>query len=151
MLRRSLPLASLAALGVFASMFVCDAASAAGWKFWEKESSESSSSGIGGTPYASRGKPAPSSPPFSMTRMAKGAWSTTTTVSKKAAQTTVDLVTLKPLRTTKKAPSQFRLGSHPDQRAMKPKTSLFGSLFAPKSEASEPRTANEFFAQERPR
>lgn len=80
--------------------------------------------------------------------------STSAKVTKKAWNTTVDVVTLKPLRAAApaKKKSQFKLGLHPDPQKVKnaPQTGPLGTLFAPKATVA-PRTASSFFAQERVR
>lgn len=87
-----------------------------------------------------------------------GAWSATASATKKGWNTTVDVVTLKPIRKSfskkSSSKSELRLGAHPDSRksAQKPSPSLLGSLFAPK--AAEPKhqpSIEGFFAQDRPR
>ncbi|MBL9083077.1 MAG: hypothetical protein JNK76_14780 [Planctomycetales bacterium] len=88
------------------------------------------------------------------TTASKRALSTSAKVTKKAWSTTVDVVTLKPLRAAppQKKPSQFKLGLHPDPQTVsgKPQTGPLGTLFAPKATVA-PRTASNFFAQERVR
>jgi hypothetical protein len=88
------------------------------------------------------------------TTASKSALSSTAKVTKKAWNTTVDVVTLKQLRTAapRKKPSQFKLGLHPDPQTVssKPQTGPLGTLFAPKATVA-PRTASNFFAQERVR
>lgn len=122
-------------------------ANAEGWKFWQTKETTQRSPHYGGM---SSSAAAPSSS-WSMTKTLSNSWKATTNVSKKAWKSTVDVVTLKPLRTSKPAPSQFQLGSHPATPApSKPKPSMFGSLFAPK-QSSGPSTVDEYFSQERPR
>lgn len=123
-----------------------DNAGAEGWNLWQTtEKTERS-------PHYTRtsANSAPKSP-WSMTKALSNSWKATTDVSKKAWKSTVDVVTLKPLRTSKPKPSQFQLGSHPATPSQsKPKQSMFGSLFAPKK-PSGPATVDEYFSQERPR
>jgi hypothetical protein len=82
------------------------------------------------------------------------AWSATTSATKKGWNTTVDIVTLKPVRRamTKEQPSNIRLGSSNTYRKPpKPQQpGFFSSLFTSKKK-SEPGTLEEFFSQERPR
>lgn len=120
---------------------------AEGWKFWQTTETTQRSPHYGGM---SSSASAPSSS-WSMTKTLSNSWKATTDVSKRAWKSTVDVVTLKPLRTSKPAPSQFQLGSHPATPAQsKPKPSMFGSLFAPKK-PNGPSTVDEYFSQERPR
>lgn len=122
-------------------------ADAEGWKFWQTKETTQRSPHYGG--MSSSAKASNSS--WNLTKTLSNSWKATTNVSKKAWQSTVDVVTLKPLRTSKPAPSQFQLGSHPATPApSKPKPSMLGSLFAPKK-PSGPSTVDEYFSQERPR
>ena len=123
-----------------------DRAGAEGWNLWQTTETTQRS------PHYTRtsSNSAPSSS-WSMTKALSNSWKATTDVSKKAWKSTVDVVTLKPLRTSKPKPSQFQLGSHPATPSQsKPKQSMFGSLFAPKK-TSGPSTVEEYFSQERPR
>jgi hypothetical protein len=83
-----------------------------------------------------------------------GAWSSMASGSKKAWNTTVDVVTLKPVRRSfgkKPQHNEVRLGFKADPRkSKKPSPGLLGSWFGPKPQA-DPSTLEEFFAQERPR
>ncbi|MBA4016867.1 MAG: hypothetical protein C0483_06750 [Pirellula sp.] len=121
-------------------------ARAEGWNLWQTTETTQRSPHYTRTSSSS----APSSS-WSMTRALSNSWKATTDVSKKAWKSTVDVVTLKPLRTSKPKQSQFQLGSHPAIPSQsKPKQSMFGSLFAPKK-PSGPSTVDEYFSQERPR
>lgn len=79
-------------------------------------------------------------------------WSGMASGTKRAWNTTVDVVTLKPIRRSfsKPAPSGPQLGFKPDPRKKKQESQgVLGSLFAPKK-PREPSTVDEFFSQERP-
>jgi hypothetical protein len=72
--------------------------------------------------------------------------------TKKAWNTTVDVVTLKPVRQTfaPKPKSGVQLGFKPDPRKKKPTSSSWlGGWFQPK-QPKNPQTVEEFFSLERP-
>jgi hypothetical protein len=73
--------------------------------------------------------------------------------TKKAWNTTVDVVTLKPVRQqfAPKQKSQFALGFKPDPRKKQASSSSWlGSLFQPK-QPRNPQSMEEFFSLERPK
>jgi hypothetical protein len=138
-----------------------------GWKFWESKETQRDD-GVGGMPYANSAKSRSRSTGFtpSNTSTSSGGWnigagmssagkslvngttdvmSKTASTTKKVAKKTVDLVTLKPLR-TKPVENPYKLGSHADPRAAKnDKPALWGS--ANKTTKVTPRTPSEFFSQ----
>lgn len=81
--------------------------------------------------------------------------SNTASETKRAWNTTVDVVTLKPVRNyfaPKKPASNLGLGFKPDPRKQaKPSSGLFGSWFQSKPKSSTPQTVGEFLSMERPR
>ncbi len=125
-------------------------ARAEGWSLWpfgSKTSSTTRDGTIGGAPQMYRN-----------TSSAGSSWSPARTWAgvqrgtKKAWNTTVDVVTLKPLRTPKPQPPHSHLGLHRDPRHVEPKPGLLSSMFrSSTTEQREPRTVEEFFSQDRPR
>jgi hypothetical protein len=81
--------------------------------------------------------------------------SNTAAGTKKAWNTTVDVVTLKPVRNyfaPKKPKSDLGLGFKPDPRKKQAASpGLFGSWFQPKPKSTTPQTVGEFLSLERPR
>lgn len=135
------------ALPMIAVLLVTASASAEGWKLWPTSLPDLPKPPNLGVTKAVRQTLEVS------TTASKRALSTSAKVTKKAWSTTVDVVTLKPLRAApQKKPSQFKLGLHPDSQTVKskPQTGPLGTLFAPKATVA-PRTASNFFAQERVR
>jgi hypothetical protein len=80
---------------------------------------------------------------------------TTASGTKKVLNTTVDVVTLKPVRdhfAPKKSKSDLGLGFKPDPRKKQPTSSgLFGSWFQSKKSSGSPQTVGEFLSLDRPR
>lgn len=158
--RRSLVVAA-ALLAVSAGSSLAE-----GWKFWESKETRSDD-GLGGTPYASSAKSRSRSSGFQPSNMStsSGGWnigagvsnagkslvngtadmmSKTASTTKKVAKKTVDIVTLKPLR-TKPVENPYKLGGKPDPRAAKEKPALWGS--SNRMTKVTPRTPTEFFSQ----
>jgi hypothetical protein len=127
---------------------VCATGAAArgdGWKFWKSSAPTQRADGtVGGAPHMS-GAPPSTSSSWSIGRT----WGSVQTGTKKAWNKTVDVVTLKPLRTPKPQ-NDFKLGMHPDPRRQEEKKSWFGNPFGSK-EPANPRTTDEFFSQPRVR
>lgn len=116
-----------------------------GWKFWKSSTPSQRADGtIGGAPNRS-GSRTPSS--------SSSSWSVGSTLSsvqsgsKKVWNKTVDVVTLKSLRTPKPK-NDFKLGMHPDTRREPQKQSWFSNPFGSKK-TTEPQTTDEFFQQPR--
>ena len=124
-------------------------AAAEGWSLWPfgtKSPSTTSDGTIGGAPQMHRNV-APASSSWSPAR----AWSGVQRGTKKAWNSTVDVVTLKSLRTPKPTPPNSHLGLHRDPRHAEPKPGLLSSMFrSSAAEKREPRTVEEFFSQDRP-
>jgi hypothetical protein len=82
-------------------------------------------------------------------------WSKTASGTKRALNTTVNVVTLKPVRdyfAPKKPKSNLGLGFKPDPRKAQPQSSsLFGSWFKPKPKSTTPQTVGEFLSMDRPK
>lgn len=81
--------------------------------------------------------------------------SSTAAGTKKVWNTTVDVVTLKPVRNyfaPKKPKSDLGLGFKPDPRKKQASSSSpFGTWFQPKKTTAPPQTVGEFLSLERPR
>lgn len=80
--------------------------------------------------------------------------SSTAAGTKRAWNTTVDVVTLKPVRnyfSPKKPTSNLGLGFKPDPRKKQQSSGLLGSWFQSKPEPGPPQTVGEFLSLERPR
>jgi len=115
-----------------------------GWKFWKSSTPAQRPDGtVGGAPHMSG---APLSTPSSSWSVGK-TWSSVQSGTKKAWNKTVDVVTLKPLRTPKPQ-NDFKLGMHPDPRREPEQKSWFSNPFGSK-ESAQPRTTDEFFSQPR--
>lgn len=124
---------------------VTAAVPASGIDLWPFNNGTQSSGGqLGGAP-SMRGVSSQSTPGWSASR----AWSGVKSGTKKALSTTVDVVTLKPLRTPKPKAPNSHLGLHRDPRTVEHKPGILSSLFR-KTETEEPSTVEEFFSQERP-
>jgi len=105
-------------------------------------------------PFASSSRPAKPAyaAPSSSGSLARG-WSTVTTGTKKALNTTVDVVTLKPVRRQfdSKPENPMRLGFKPDPRKKSTQSGgWWNSLFKP-VEPKRSETVEDFFSLERPR
>jgi hypothetical protein len=104
-------------------------------------------------PFGSAGKPAVRNAGGTGSSVLGQAASAVSTGSKKAWNTTVDVVTLKPVRQhfAPKPKSNLGLGFKPDPRK-KPASSSgwLGSWFKPKPKQG-PQTVEEFFSMERPK
>ena len=119
------------------------AARGEGWKFWKSSTPSQRPDGtVGGAPQMS-GSGISTSSSWSIGKT----WTSVQTGTKKAWNKTVDVVTLKPLRTPKPK-NDFKLGMHPDPRREPEKKSWFGNPFGSK-EPAQPRTTDEFFSQPR--
>lgn len=139
---------------------------AEGWKFWESKETRSDD-GVGGMPYASSAKSRSRSGGFQPSNMSTSSsgWnigagmssagksivngtaevmSKTASTTKKVAKKTVDIVTLKPLR-TKPYENPYKLGGKSDPKAAKEKPALWGS--SNRMTKVTPRTPTEFFSQ----
>jgi hypothetical protein len=114
-----------------------------GWRFWKSSAPTQRADGtVGGAPHMSGAGPSTSS-----------SWSIGKTLgsvqtgTKRVWNKTVDVVTLKSLRTPKPK-NDFRLGMHPDPRSQEERKSMLSNPFGSKTPA-QPRTTDEFFSQER--
>jgi len=105
-------------------------------------------------PFAATGRPAKPgyAAPNSSGSLARG-WSTVTSGTKKALNTTVDVVTLKPVRRqfAPKREDPYRLGFKPDPRTKSAQSDgWWDSLFKPVN-PNRSETVDDFFSLERPR
>jgi hypothetical protein len=138
-------MSSIRRLAILLAVLVASSAAARGdgWKFWAKTKPTQRADGtVGGAPHMS-GAPPSTSTSWSMGRT----WASVQTGTKKAWNSTVDVVTLKPLRTPKPK-NDFKLGMHPDPRRQPEQKSWFSNPFG-SSQPAEPRTTDEFFSQPR--